>query len=184
MPGRARRHKDGRNRRGNRSATVRKGLSRSRRAARAGDLYGYAGTLCTDTGRTFSAQRKKDFFRRERACTVLTDTLMSDWPLSFRVRFLITRVLKAIGPSHTRAHKHSSRHRGEIERSERCGCFYCLETFVPRDIRDWTDDGATAICPRCGIDSVIGSASGFSLSKKFLRRMHSYWFERSYPIKA
>jgi len=96
---------------------------------------------------------------------------------------LINRILKTVGPDHIRAHKNCSRHRSEIERSERCGCFYCLESFLPGEIKDWTDDDTTAMCPRCGIDSVIGSASGFSLSEEFLRRMHHYWFERSHKIK-
>jgi hypothetical protein len=78
---------------------------------------------------------------------------------------LFTRLLKAVGPGYVRAHTHAARHRNEIERSEQCGCFYCLETFVPGEIQDWTDDGATAMCPRCGIDSVLGSASGFSFAR-------------------
>jgi hypothetical protein len=97
---------------------------------------------------------------------------------------LIDRLLKTVGPDHIRVHKHCSRHRSEIERSERCGCFYCLQSFVTDDIQEWIDNGATAMCPRCGIDSVIGSASGFSLSPNFLQRMHRYWFERSYKIKV
>jgi hypothetical protein len=97
---------------------------------------------------------------------------------------LVTRLLKAVGPGYVRAHTHAARHRNEIERSERCGCFYCLETFVPGEIQDWTDEGTTAMCPRCGIDSVLGSASGFSLSRDFLNRMHHYWFERSFAIKT
>jgi hypothetical protein len=108
---------------------------------------------------------------------------MSDWPLNFRIRLLINRVLTAVGPNYIRAHNHSSRHRDEIDRSEHCGCFYCLEMFAPKEITDWTDEGSTALCPRCGIDSVIGSASGFSLSHDFLRRMHDYWFERSFKMK-
>ena len=60
------------------------------------------------------------------------------------------------------AHKKSSRHREEIRSSEICGCFYCLSIFNPSEIEDWTDDdenklGQTALCPKCGIDSVIGS---------------------------
>jgi hypothetical protein len=96
---------------------------------------------------------------------------------------LINRILKTVGPDYIRAHKSCSRHRSEIERSERCGCFYCLQSFLPGEIEEWTDDDTTAMCPRCGIDSVIGSASGFSLSQEFLRRMHHYWFERSHKIK-
>jgi hypothetical protein len=97
---------------------------------------------------------------------------------------VIDRFLKVVGPNHIRAHRHCSRHGSEIERSERCGCFYCLETFAPKEIQEWTDSGATAMCPRCGIDSVTGSASGFSLSRDFLQQMHRRSFERSYRIKV
>lgn len=79
------------------------------------------------------------------------------------------------------AHKHSSSHRAEIEASEACGCFYCCSTFKPSDVSDWTDEnvggiGQTALCPRCGIDSVIGSRAGFSVDLEFLRAMKSFWF--------
>ena len=51
------------------------------------------------------------------------------------------------------AHKHSSMHRDEIERSDSCGCFYCLSVFGPDEIDEWVDDdsgrGVTALCPRC-----------------------------------
>jgi hypothetical protein len=74
------------------------------------------------------------------------------------------------------AHKHSDRHRAEIEASELCGCFYCLTTFRPDEITEWVDEGQTAICPNCPVDAVIGSASGVSLTQEFLRKMHAYWF--------
>jgi hypothetical protein len=79
------------------------------------------------------------------------------------------------------AHDHSCRHRPEILRSDLCGCFYCFAVFGPGDIREWTDTddsgkGTTALCPRCGIDSVLGSASGFPLGRPFLEKMHRHWF--------
>jgi hypothetical protein len=77
------------------------------------------------------------------------------------------------------AHKHSSRHRAELESSEQCGCFYCFAIFPPSEIFDWIDDDRTALCPRCGIDSVIGTASGFPVTKEFLERMHGHWFSTS-----
>jgi hypothetical protein len=77
------------------------------------------------------------------------------------------------------AHEHCARHRQEVVASELCGCFYCLNTFEPKDIADWADDGKTAFCPRCGIDSVIGSASGFAPTKDFLKEMNDYWFGES-----
>ena len=109
---------------------------------------------------------------------------MSDWPIRIRVGILFTNLLKVFGPEHIRAHKHCSKHRLEIERSKGCACFYCSQRFEPREIEEWTDEGSTAMCPRCEIDSVIGSASGYVLSDAFLQRMHNYWFERSYKIKV
>jgi hypothetical protein len=75
-----------------------------------------------------------------------------------------------------RAHKHCSKHREEIERSEVCGCFYCFATYPTTEIVEWVDDGQTAICPKCPVDSVIGSASGYPITREFLQRMHDYWF--------
>ena len=83
-------------------------------------------------------------------------------------------------PDHIRAHAHSASHRQEVEASTLCGCFYCLETFPPGSITEWTDAvadvGTTAICPRCGIDSVIASESGYPITRDFLARMRSHWF--------
>jgi hypothetical protein len=36
-----------------------------------------------------------------------------------------------------------------------CGCFYCRATFPAEDVQFRVDDGLTALCPRCGIDSVL-----------------------------
>ncbi|MBI6885091.1 cytoplasmic protein [Pseudomonas putida] len=74
------------------------------------------------------------------------------------------------------AHKHSKNHRQEILMSHSCSCFYCLESFSPNEIIDWTDNGQTAFCPKCEVDAVIGSASGIDLSNSTLRQMHEHWF--------
>jgi hypothetical protein len=74
------------------------------------------------------------------------------------------------------AHKHCSNHRVELERSEICGCFYCLSTFPPSAISEWIDDGQTAMCPNCPVDSVLGSASGYPITRDFLQRMHDHYF--------
>jgi len=77
------------------------------------------------------------------------------------------------------AHRVSSGHRAIIERSQLCGCFYCLSTYSPSEIERWIDESTgvhTALCPKCGIDSVIGDASGYELSAPFLSAMHQRWF--------
>ncbi len=78
-------------------------------------------------------------------------------------------------------HSHSANHRKEIECSKQCGCFYCLEVYSPGKIDEWVDEdendlGTTALCPQCGIDSVIGDASGYPITKEFLKDMYRYWF--------
>jgi len=74
------------------------------------------------------------------------------------------------------AHSHCTNHRAEVMSSSTCGCFYCARTFQSSEIVEWVDDGKTALCPKCGIDSVIGSASGFPLTQSFLNEMNRYWF--------
>lgn len=78
------------------------------------------------------------------------------------------------------AHKHIANHRPELERSSVCGCFHCLNVFTPDKIDEWTDEldgrGTTAICPKCGVDSVLGDASGFPIETEFLKSMRRVWF--------
>jgi len=79
------------------------------------------------------------------------------------------------------AHRKSIHHRQEIERSSVCGCFYCRKIFEPSEIEDWTDESEpeseqTALCPNCGIDSVVGDFSGFEITEKFLAEMNRTWF--------
>ena len=73
------------------------------------------------------------------------------------------------------AHKSSSNHRAAVVESDGCGCFYCLEVFAPSAIVDWVDNETTALCPKCGIDSVIGEKSGFPVKDRtFLQAMHEH----------
>ena len=79
------------------------------------------------------------------------------------------------------AHKHSSWHAGEIQRSKKAGCFHCLKVFSPTEITEWIDEnahkiGQTALCPYCDVDAVIGDESKFPLTIEFLTTMNKYWF--------
>jgi hypothetical protein len=83
------------------------------------------------------------------------------------------------------AHKASSLHRKQLaEPGVRCGCFHCCQTFAPSCITEWVDedeagDGQTAMCPLCGIDSVIGSNSDYPITTEFLTQMKIHWFGMS-----
>lgn len=77
------------------------------------------------------------------------------------------------------AHILASLHRKQIEKSAVCGCFFCETRFDSARIEEWTDEGDTALCPNCGVDSVIGDASRLAVTDPdFLRRMRIFWFER------
>jgi hypothetical protein len=83
-------------------------------------------------------------------------------------------------PSYQTAHKHAFLNREELLASTSCGCFYCLRIFPPGEIVEWIDTrndiDMTALCPYCGIDSVIGAASGYPITQTFLKAMHQHWF--------
>ena len=75
--------------------------------------------------------------------------------------------------------KHSWLNSKEISRSKMCGCYYCEEIFPASSVVEWQDyiDGkATAQCPCCGIDSVIGDAIKVRITKKLLHELHEYAF--------
>jgi hypothetical protein len=87
---------------------------------------------------------------------------------------------RAAGADLTLAHSHASRHRSEVLASSLCGCFHCCSVFVPTAIEEWVDErdglGQTALCPRCGVDSVIGDRSGYPIEPGFLDSMRRHWF--------
>jgi hypothetical protein len=82
------------------------------------------------------------------------------------------------------AHTHSAHHREEVENSTECRCFYCLTPFQPSTIDEWVDGDQTALCPWCGIDSVLGDASGLPLTYEFMLEMHKRWFSPAPQAKT
>ena len=78
------------------------------------------------------------------------------------------------------AHRDCSSHKDEILSNKLCGCFYCEQTFFPSEIVEWFEEniskGETAICPKCGIDSVLSSKYPIE-DKQFLNEMNNLWFD-------
>lgn len=67
-----------------------------------------------------------------------------------------------------------------LKKSKMCGCIYCCEVYPASEVVDWCDEldrRRTALCPHCGIDSVIPDASGWPLDPEFLKEMKYWWFE-------
>lgn len=80
-------------------------------------------------------------------------------------------------PDHIMAHSHCIQNYDEILASGQCGCFYCAAVFPSSAVANWVKDkeGQTAICPKCGMDAVLGDRSGYRITEELLRRMHQYW---------
>ncbi|MDO4511796.1 MAG: YqiA/YcfP family alpha/beta fold hydrolase [Bacteroidales bacterium] len=76
------------------------------------------------------------------------------------------------------AHKASFKNEESIRQSKICACFHCLEKFAPSEVAfmEEYDGQQTAWCPKCGIDAVLGDASGYPITDEFLKKMHNLWF--------
>ena len=77
---------------------------------------------------------------------------------------------------YVRAHKYSIHNKKYLLQDSKCGCFFCLEIFDPKEITSWIDQEDTAMCPYCDIDSIIGESTGFPITENFLKKMQNYWF--------
>jgi hypothetical protein len=67
-----------------------------------------------------------------------------------------------------------------IKLSSQCGCFYCLKVFSSTDVTEWITEGdsKTAVCPHCGIDSVIPATnSDNTVDTVLLSEMREHWFD-------
>ena len=76
------------------------------------------------------------------------------------------------------ASESSYRNSRSVLDSSRCGCYFCRKIFPPDEIRSFIDYASTAMCPYCGIDSVIGDASGIPIREDVLEELHERWFGR------
>ena len=75
------------------------------------------------------------------------------------------------------AHRHSYENQLEIEASRLCVCFYCCRQFPSSSVLNWCDNENTALCPNCGIDAVIGDASGLPVTEQaVIQKINKRWF--------
>ena len=75
-------------------------------------------------------------------------------------------------------HNHSFKNRAEIAQSLICYCIHCQKACASGQVEKWVDDGETAICPKCGVDSLIGSAAEYEMTEPLLKELHEFYFEQ------
>ena len=76
------------------------------------------------------------------------------------------------------AHSKSFKNFEAVKRSKKCGCFYCEKIFDADEVVDFVterDGDKTAICPYCGVDSVIQDAD-VEITSDLLAKMYAEWF--------
>ncbi|WP_425146200.1 hypothetical protein [Deinococcus sp.] len=63
-----------------------------------------------------------------------------------------------------------------LGRTRSCGCFYCLKLYKTSEILEWIESEGTAVCPHCGIDSVIPDVPLYRLDLPLLEELHAHFF--------
>lgn len=78
--------------------------------------------------------------------------------------------------------EHTKNNDLEILQSHKCSCLLCRHTIDAREVQDWisNEDGVSAICPECGMDALIGDASGLVFTKEELREINRKYFGEDY----
>ena len=52
-----------------------------------------------------------------------------------------------------------------------CGCYNCRRIFRFKEIEDFWDEGATPVCPGCGLDSVVVETADMEITPERLFAM-------------
>ncbi|MCH5180839.1 MAG: hypothetical protein J1F32_06475 [Erysipelotrichales bacterium] len=73
-------------------------------------------------------------------------------------------------------HAYSSNNKELIDRSNKCYCFHCKSELDSKDVHDYIDEGKTALCPKCGIDSIIPDSIDEEINEIIIVEMNNYWF--------
>lgn len=70
------------------------------------------------------------------------------------------------------------KNRDMVESSIKAGCMYCKKIYEIKEIKSYTDNQKTCLCPHCNVDAVIPDKSGYELTEKSLHEANNYWFKK------
>ena len=102
---------------------------------------------------------------RQQAQTIVR----SHWPLALALQGSLMRTAQKTADGYVCAEAPAfGGRRSAVLGSALCACYYCLAYFPPESVRAWTGGDPEPLCPFCAMDTVLGSASGSSLSQESL----------------
>ena len=66
-----------------------------------------------------------------------------------------------------------------LSKSKMASCYSCISTFPVTEIKEFVDmNDDTALCPKCGIDAVLGDATDLPIHNlEYLQAMHNFGFK-------
>lgn len=62
--------------------------------------------------------------------------------------------------------------------SRNAGCYHCCKIFKADEVKEFTDEGETALCPICKVDAIIFDCIGYELTESNLQKSYKYWFAK------
>lgn len=64
-----------------------------------------------------------------------------------------------------------------LENSKTVGCYCCCKIFDAKEVKNFTDNGQTGVCPFCLGDCLIGDSCGIAIEESYLKKAKAFWFE-------
>ena len=63
-----------------------------------------------------------------------------------------------------------------LKNAPKAGCYYCMSIFDASEVTEFLQQERTALCPKCGIDSVLPSTAPYELTQECLKELNAFWF--------
>lgn len=73
-------------------------------------------------------------------------------------------------------HKTTFKNKELLDTTNKCACCSCNHFLKTSDIKEWTDDALTAICPLCGVDAIIPITVENPITEDDLEKLYKYYF--------
>lgn len=72
--------------------------------------------------------------------------------------------------------KYATSNREKLKVSKNAACYYCMEVYLASEVIEFCDSETTALCPKCGIDSVLPDDSPYEFKIGDLKELNHFWF--------
>lgn len=70
---------------------------------------------------------------------------------------------------------YAMRNKSQLAAAPKAGCYQCLKIFEPVEIKEYTDQEETALCPYCSEDAVIPEKNNVPITEEYLKAVKEFW---------